>query len=198
MSTVSDPTTPRVTLRDLPLAARITLSVFLICVGVGYTSALVQLHFQHAPAGSLLPSKEDAARVYHGEKGMSTFERLIRAHESLPFDGSGSMRPAFTTESSGWDTAVGERAEKHNGDEGKAVRELRKEREREIESVLSWIKAGGRKEDYSAHRLPDDFFKELGQPPEGKFFAKDENEKFTADVGQIIKVRCARCHDTGK
>ena len=60
MSTVPE-TPPDITLRNLPLAARIVLSAFLISVGIGYTSALVQLHFQHAKPGELMPTKEDAA-----------------------------------------------------------------------------------------------------------------------------------------
>ena len=48
------PTAPeRLTLRALPLAARLVLAVFLIAVGLGYGSALVQLHFQHASPGQL-------------------------------------------------------------------------------------------------------------------------------------------------
>src|SRR5438105_2752323 len=111
---------PRFTLRDLPLSARLVLSAFLISAGVGYFSALVQLHFQHARAGEPLPNKEDAAETYHGTPGMSTLERLIRADESKPFDKFGTMRPAFYTESVGWDTQVAERAAELKVDEDKA------------------------------------------------------------------------------
>ena len=51
-------TTSRPVLRDLPLAARLVIATFLLSVGIGYFSALVQLHFQHAKPGSLLPDAE--------------------------------------------------------------------------------------------------------------------------------------------
>ena len=68
-------TPPRVSLRDLPLAARLTLSAFLISTGIGYASALIQLHFQHAAPGTMLPSGKDAVRVYHGEKPPRPIDR---------------------------------------------------------------------------------------------------------------------------
>ena len=47
------PSTPeRWTISDLNLSARITLAVFLISVGIGYVSALVNLHFQEASPGN--------------------------------------------------------------------------------------------------------------------------------------------------
>ena len=48
---------------------RLTLAVFLLSVGIGYVAALVQLHFQHATPGDLLPSRDDAVRVFHGDVG---------------------------------------------------------------------------------------------------------------------------------
>jgi hypothetical protein len=44
----------RLVLRDLLLAARLTLAVFLTLVGVGYFSALINLHCRSASAGELL------------------------------------------------------------------------------------------------------------------------------------------------
>jgi hypothetical protein len=189
---------PRFSLRDLSLSARLVLSLFLVSTGIGYFSALVQLHFQHARAGELLPSKEDAAETYHGTPGMSTLERLIRADESKPFDKFGTMKPAFSTESIGWDTAVTEKAAELKIDEEKAEKLLRKERDREVAAVLWWIKAGASKPDYEKCPLPKDFFKELDKPLEEKPFIKGANESYYADVSQIIRVRCARCHSLGK
>ena len=70
----------RWTLSDLPLAARLTVAVFLISVGIGYFSALVQVHFQHAKPGSPLPSDEDIIAKFHGRVGdlpKSRFQALI-------------------------------------------------------------------------------------------------------------------------
>ncbi len=89
-------------LRDWPLPIRLVLAVFLISVGLGYLSALVQLHFQHAAPGKPLPGMDEAIGAYHGTAQKSQLERLLEADVSKPFNGTGSMRPAFTTKSAGW------------------------------------------------------------------------------------------------
>src|SRR4051812_21409754 len=91
------PAKPRWTIRDLPLAGRLTLATFLISVGVGYASALVQLHFQHAEPGSLMPTPKNAVNTFHGGKPMSMLIRLIEAPENKPLNGTGQMSQAFTT-----------------------------------------------------------------------------------------------------
>src|SRR5262249_61716648 len=90
-------TSGRIVLRDLPLAARLVLAAFLISVGIGYFAALVQLHFQHASPGNILPSGNDAVRIFYGptEHPVSKFEQMLTAAEDLPFNGSGQMRTAF-------------------------------------------------------------------------------------------------------
>src|SRR5262249_7418302 len=96
----------KIVLRDLPLAARLTLSLFLIAVGLGYFSALVQLHFQHATRGQPLPTPNDVVEVFSGVEGwpypkpppprpVSKIEQLIMAPENLPHNGSGTMAFAF-------------------------------------------------------------------------------------------------------
>src|SRR3954471_15790177 len=106
MNDTSPPPAARWTLRDLPLAARLTLAAFLISVGLGYFSALVQLHFQHAEPGQHLPAAEQAVLKFHpfpvGKPPKSRFQLLIEADESLPFNGTGQMAAAFTTRSEGW------------------------------------------------------------------------------------------------
>src|ERR1700676_5254119 len=89
----------RFVLRDLTVATRIVLAAFLLSVGVGYFSALVQLHFQGAHRGNLLPETKDIVATYHGQPPMSQFKRLLVTDENKPFNGSGSMRAAFTTRS---------------------------------------------------------------------------------------------------
>ncbi len=79
---------------DLPL--RLIAAAFLCSVGIGYVSAMVNLHFQEASPGNLLPGPEDVVRVYHGSKHPNQLLRLLEAPEGLPFNGSGSMRSAFT------------------------------------------------------------------------------------------------------
>lgn len=54
-------------LRDLPLAPRVVISVFLISVGLGYFSALVQLHFKHSSAGNAMPLPADVVAHFSGK-----------------------------------------------------------------------------------------------------------------------------------
>jgi hypothetical protein len=51
------------------LPVRLTLSAFLIAVGLGYFSALVQLHFKHAGPGNPLPSPADVIEHFSGVDG---------------------------------------------------------------------------------------------------------------------------------
>ena len=97
----------RLTLRDLPLPAKLVLTCFLVTVGQGYFSALVQLHVQHSGrTGDHLPTPGDVVEVFAGKKkanpseaGLkpaSKLERLIMGPvEGSPWNGSGSMAAAF-------------------------------------------------------------------------------------------------------
>src|SRR5262249_48837802 len=93
---MTDPDSEVFCLRRLPLPTRLVLTLFLIAMGIGYFAGLVQLHFAHAKGGELLPSAQDAVDVYHGPTGqpMSKMERLLTTTEG-PFNGTGTMRPAF-------------------------------------------------------------------------------------------------------
>jgi hypothetical protein len=197
-------TTDRFILRHLPLATRLVIALFLISVGIGYSSALVQLNVQHAAAGQLLPGPDEVKDVYFQRSGKGELERLIRTDENRQFNGSGSMRSAFTFRSSGWKREIRQRADKmKKADDDKldlraAEKELRKERDLEIASVVAWIHAGAKKDDYEKFLLPDDIAKLLPAEPDGSFFAKDDTERWVAQVSSIIDTRCARCHAPGK
>ncbi len=140
-------TSPRFSLRDLSLAPRLVIAAFLVCVGLGYFSALVQLHFQHAAEGQLLPGKEEAIGVYHGNN-RSVLERVLTAPEDRNFSGSGTMRPAFTTQSAGWRHEVKARGEDV----------VRGEREGELEVLLHWARNGADRKAYEedSYPLPDE------------------------------------------
>lgn len=90
------PTTTRLSLLDAPLPLRLLVATFLASVGIGYCSALVNLHFQEASPGNPLPDAADVIRSYHGDSSSNQIARLISSPDSLPFTGSGSMRGVFT------------------------------------------------------------------------------------------------------
>jgi hypothetical protein len=196
-------------LRDLPFVARLVIACFLCSVGVGYFSALVQVHVQDASPGEWLPSGQRLIDKFHGKSGVSTIEELITADESLPFGASGTMKPAFTTKSLRWPEDVKAAAQKLAKEGGvdfdaataeeqakyKALgrTKLRKERNTEMEVMRDWIHNGLDKKAYD-----DDFYpmpEELRDKPlTEKFLTKDDNGTPGVKIYGLINSRCVRCH----
>jgi mono/diheme cytochrome c family protein len=59
-------TPERFTLRQLPLPAKLVISVFLISVGAGYLAAMVQLHYKQASPGNFAPGLGDVVARFSG------------------------------------------------------------------------------------------------------------------------------------
>lgn len=184
--------TPSLTLRNLPLAARLTLALFLISAGLGYFAGLVQLHFTHAKGGSALPGLKETVETYHGPLDdaapISRLEKLL-VTQGGPFSGTGTMRPAFFERSGDW-----EEKRKEKGEE-----QLRKEREAEVEAVLYWIRNGASKEAYDA-KLGDEPIGKLVLPPElsqlpmSSDYSEMDNGRRVVYLRRLIQDRCATCH----
>jgi hypothetical protein len=99
------PPCPRYTLRDLPLPAKLVVSAFLLAVGLGYCSAMVQLHMQHSSKeGSPLPTPNDVIERFSGYKEFdgrvpkSKIEEIVSGDPHGGFN-KGNMTPAFFGES---------------------------------------------------------------------------------------------------
>jgi hypothetical protein len=137
-----------------------------------------------------MPGPDDAVRIYHGAKGgeaKSQLLHLLEADENLPFNGTGTMRPAFTTKS---ERRWQENLEKLNADEQKA---LLAQREGERLALVDWLKRGAPKAAYDA----DEF--ELSTPvvisDEFVIGEKDMDGKAAkVRVTSILTERCVRCH----
>jgi hypothetical protein len=187
MASTSAPRT--LLLRDLPFAARLTIAVFMVSVGVGYVSALIQLHFQHATPGSLMPTAKNAVDLFHGpiDKPDSKLVTLVLADESLPFKGTGEMSRAFTTKSAGWKKLL----EKTPGTEAA----VRKERMGERDSLVAWARAGHKKEEYEndEYVLPE----ALADAPITAKYLKQGGGPRAVKIQSLINDRCAACHKTG-
>src|SRR5439155_19495313 len=56
----------RLTLRDLPLPAKLVVTAFLISVGLGYLWAMAQIHFKHGSPGNPMPTLEDLVARFSG------------------------------------------------------------------------------------------------------------------------------------
>ena len=185
---------PRLMLRDLPLPARLVLSLFLVSVGVGYFSALVQLHLQHGSRdGEPLPSPADVVEVFAGLKKVdpnapapvSKLERLVNGPlEGATWNGSGSMAAAFHHK----DGADYKDRAKDPEDKPKLIAE----RQGEQAAVTAWIRLpeADRRKAYEADAVPFP----AGTPLTADYLSAD---KATAKVKTILTDRCARCHQKG-
>lgn len=181
-------------LRQLPLAPRIVIAAFLISVGFGYFSALVQLHFSHASPGQVMPGLKETIHAYHGptDKPMSTIERLLEAEPDKKFNGQGTMQPAFTTRSDGWTKTI-----KKVGDDPAKLEALRHERDGERLALLEWVRSGAKKSEYDK----DDFVlpvRLLSHSITHEFLVKDSKElpiePHRVLIKTLIEKRCADCH----
>jgi hypothetical protein len=179
-------------LRNLPLPIRLTLAMFLIAAGVGYLTGLIQLHFAHASPGNLLPTPNDAVKVYAGEQGpkMTLLERVLEAPASMPFNGNGSMRKAFLEKSDDFKEAIKQKPEAT----------VRAEREGERLALLEWIRAGANRKEYDEDSYP--LSEKLAKQPITIDFLKvdDKGKELTPrmlSIKTLIDNRCVRCHSTG-
>jgi cytochrome c553 len=185
------------TLRRLPLPAKLVVTCFLLAVGAGYTAAMVQLHVQDSKSGKPMPDVNDVVLKYTGKKWfasesdvpkpVSTFVRLIGApEEGVAFSGSGTMAPAFTTKDPKFNQ-IGRANEAHR-------EQLRAERLGERDVLVLWANAPAKEREEAYTN--DHFGVEAGKMPKSitaEFRSADDAVK----VKSIIDARCAACHGKG-
>src|SRR5262245_27655440 len=191
---------PRYVLRDLPLAARLVLTIFLVSVGLGYLAALVQLHFQHAEKGQLFPDRDQTYRIFHDQRGRNPaaearpvghMEKLVAAAPTEKWASNGQMSAAFTNEKPEFRKALGKLKAAHpDWDDQKAEAALREQREGERQAVLAWLAAGAAEEAYAADAFP--LPADWKGPPVTPAFAGPDGK--SVKVKSILDARCARCH----
>jgi cytochrome c5 len=183
--------TARFTLRHLPLPAKLVVSAFLISVGVGYFSALVQLHMQHGDRdGNPLPTPENViehfsgVKKFDGDQPVSKMEGLINGDPEGGFS-KANMAIAFYAKSTGYDKEVKDRGKKIVNDERNGERKL----------LTAWLNlsADERKAafDDDAMVLPTAL---AGQPLTAEF-VKDDGK--TVQVKTLFEARCLKCHGEG-
>lgn len=213
-SPAAAPTLPNVRLRDLPLGARLVLLIFLISVGCGYFSALVQLHFQHASMGNAMPTFDDVVEHFSGVKYFWSgppqpsvieeedpedkeanrpkcdLERLIMAPTTLPQNRSGSMANAFFE----WCSTYKKEVRRGNKDE------IHPQREAERVVIVAWINSPEevRKQAYTEDKfaIPEPM---RGLPVTEDYVVEDETTKTKClKVKDLMVARCSSCHEGGK
>ncbi|CAN5140026.1 hypothetical protein BH11PLA2_BH11PLA2_47860 [soil metagenome] len=182
---------PRYTLKQLPLPAKLVLSVFLLAVGLGYFSAMVQLHLQHSSRnGEPLPSPSDVVEIFAGVKKydpattltpVSKLEKLIMGPiEGAAWNGSGSMAAAFFHKSdSEYKSLFKNEATKQ---------QLMAEREGERQALKHWmnLEDDERKKVYDADAM--------NRPGSVAKITDAYFEKGIIKVKSIMDDRCVRCH----
>lgn len=214
MNTLPDTPAEPNRLRDLSLPVRLVLALFLISVGYGYISALVQLHFQEAGPGKVLPDAEDVTIHYHGQPGMGQLEKLITAPETKRFNAGGTMRTAFFTGSSGWGRRVKGFAKERGLDieSPEPERRMRAASALEPASIVAWIHDGAKESTYNEFTIPEKsrkafdewlareqpLLKDKQKLPLPLGVSYDEDTKtWSAGVSTILEERCVRCHKEG-
>jgi hypothetical protein len=194
MNGVSSSSAPhRITLGELSLPVRLTLALFLLSVGIGYVSALVQLHFQHASAGDLLPNGEDAVRVFHGHVGeqpQSKIEQLLPEDiENKPLNGQGQMTAAFFKRSGDYSAAIKKRPQS----------EVDRERHGERLAMIAWVRGGAKEAEYNGDNFP--LPEELTKAPITRKMLVEEGGKIAephaVKIQTLFQERCVTCHQEG-
>jgi len=185
------------TLRCLPGPARLVLTIFLIAVGLGYLAALVQLHVQDSRSVTPLPTVADVILKYTGKQWLDTappppisqLEKLIMGPiEGAPWNGTGSMAPAFFHKD-----GAGFKREYEQADP-ETQKRLMAERNGEREALRLWIRTPDeqRRAAYEADRFIP--------PPQAapSHITPDYRHLDGAiKVKSILDDRCARCHAAG-
>jgi hypothetical protein len=187
---MTDPAT-RITLRGLPLAAKLVLSAFLVAVGLGYSSALVQLHMkQSGRDGEALPTLDDVIERFSGLKtpDPDAPPPLCRVRSMLAGDrtqtdvGQDNMAPAFFAKSKGYAADRDAR--------GQAAVDA--EREGELLAVKEWCAAdpAARRAAYEADQfaLPEG---RKGKPITAEFA---DSGRAAVKIKTLIDARCQTCH----
>jgi hypothetical protein len=179
------------TLRALPLPVKLVASTFLLAVGLGYGSAMVQLHMQDSKSGKPMPTVEDVIKKYTGKvkydpnnpppRAVSRIEELIMCptEEFSPT----SMSKAFQVP----DATVKRMAPRD-------LAEMKTQRKGEQAALVLWINTpdAERRQAYK-----DDSFE-----PAGKKLPAYTPEYKNTDTGgvkikSLINDRCTGCHGPG-
>jgi hypothetical protein len=80
----------RFTLRNLPLPAKLVVTVFLFSVGLGYCWAVMQLHFKHADRGEMIPGVRAVVARFSGVN--PPWEKEEAGAEAKPEEKQGGVR----------------------------------------------------------------------------------------------------------
>jgi hypothetical protein len=175
----------------LPRPAQWLLGGFLATAATGYGAVLLLAYVQVTSPNSSRPNfRELDGMFFSQEKPVSPLERLLEATEG-PMNRAGTMRPAFTVQSVGWEALT-----QNMTAEEKVALEAQREGERL--ALLDWVRSGLSHEAYEA----DDF--RLGhtsqaRPITAKYLithqeSPDQGAQKNVRIRSILADRCVTCH----
>ncbi len=184
---------PHFRLRQLPFPAKLVVTAFLLSVGLGYFSAMVQLHMKHsARDGNPLPGPKDVIEVFAGLKAYdpdaemlcACMDRLIAGDIDADDVTKDNMAPAFKIQSAKWDEARGRNPEQVN-----------LERDGERQAMLAWVRLKDlvlKKASYEDGL--DGLFPLPNELKTTAITKKYVDEKHNLKIRLLINDRCQRCH----
>jgi hypothetical protein len=172
------------------LAKRRLLGGGLAAASIAYVVLLTIAYLQVAPPSSLFPDLREIDRlVFQTAKPVSRIERLLEA-KTGEMSGGGTMRPAFTNQSTGWEEVI----KTMTADE---LALLTAQREAERLALLDWIWQGASRtaydaDDYSARDnrvagITATYLIHSNSPSSAPEFSRIR-------IRTLINDRCATCH----
>lgn len=165
------------------------MGLLLTAVAIGYGSLLVAVYFQLTPPSSLFPDLRELDRLITA-RPVSKIEQLLEAGGDQ-MNGGGTMRPAFTLQSIGWEDAVRNLTEDEKG-------RLLQQREGERLALLDWVRSGASRDAYSQ----DDYLPSGAakiQQITAAYRVSDPSADVPAAAARVrirslIADRCVTCH----
>src|SRR6478736_3509064 len=159
--------------------------------GIGYLTVFVLAYLTVISPSAAVPDIRELDRLLFGfrERQPGLIEQLLAATDG-PLKRGGSMRPAFTDESFGWESLTRAMS---SGEKAALIAERGGERL----AVLAWIRSGLSRQAYEANHFSlDDRF--AGQPLTAAFLATENspepNTHRSVRIRSIVADRCATCH----
>ncbi|MBW8883490.1 MAG: hypothetical protein JF612_01665, partial [Planctomycetia bacterium] len=177
--------------RQLPLPTRRALAISLAAATIAYCALLFAAYLQLTPSSSVMPDIRELARLlFEIKKPISRIERLLEATDG-PMSRSGTMRPAFTDQSLGWESITQSLTAKERA-------ALLVERDSERLAMLDWVRMGASREAYENDRYSVSAMSGMRHITTDYLIPEEQSapERLptTVRIRTLLRDRCVTCH----